>query len=322
MHGNTDKSVAVLTGGVGGARYLTGQISVTPPTKITAVVNIADDVTLHGLHISPDIDTIIYTLAGMADTERGWGLAGDTWHTIDELRTLGVDAWFNLGDRDIGTHLFRTSLLRQGLSLSEVTVRLAKARGLNCNVLPVSNDPVQTKIILASGKEIDFQEYFVRLSHDVAIAGVRFAGVKQARPAPGVLAAINNADLVVIAPSNPVVSIDPILSIPDIFDTLSKRREYTIAISPIISGKALKGPADRMMRELGEDASVTGVASRYRRIAKTLVIDTKDSCLSSAVEKAGMEVIVAPTIMHSTKAAADLVRRVMTASETKNSRTV
>ena len=312
MNTTTDhEPVVVLTGGVGGARYLTGQILVTPPEQVTAVVNIADDVELYGLHISPDIDTVIYTLSGIVDYSRGWGLADDTWYAITELRSLGIDAWFNLGDRDIGTHLFRTSLLSKGSSLSEVTVRLARVRGVSCRVLPVSNDPVRTKITLASGEEISFQEYFVHLSHNVPIAKVRFAGALRAQPVPEVLQAIDNAKVVVIAPSNPVVSIEPILAIPSISEALEGRRERNIAVSPIVAGAALRGPADRIMKELGEEASVKGVARRYRKVAGTLVIDETDSALASAVEATGMRPLVAPTIMHSAKEAAQLAENIM-----------
>ena len=305
--------ITVLAGGVGAARYLAGQLQVTPPTDVTAVVNVADDIELHGLHISPDIDTVIYTLSGAIDPERGWGLADETWNALSELRMLGFDAWFNLGDRDIGTHLFRTTLLREGLSLSEVTARLAAARGLCCRVLPASDERIETRVTLASGEEIGFQEYFVRLRHDVAISGVRFDGVEAARPAPGVREAIAGADVVVIAPSNPVVSIGPVLALDGVAEALAARRERTVAVSPIVAGAALKGPAARMLRELGEEASVVGVARRYRDVAGALVIDEADAELASAVADAGVRPVVAPTIMSSPEAAAELARRTVAA---------
>ena len=305
--------ITVLAGGVGAARYLAGQLQVTPPTDVTAVVNVADDIELHGLHISPDIDTVIYTLSGAIDRDRGWGLADETWNALSELRALGFDAWFNLGDRDIGTHLFRTTLLREGLSLSEVTARLAAARGLCCRVLPASDERIETRVTLASGEEIGFQEYFVRLRHDVAISGVRFDGVEAARPAPGVREAIAGADVVVIAPSNPVVSIGPVLAVDGVAEALAARRERTVAVSPIVAGAALKGPAARMLRELGEEASVVGVARRYRDVASALVIDEADAELASAVADAGVRAVVAPTIMSSPEAAAELARRTVAA---------
>ena len=306
--------ITVLAGGVGAARYLAGQLQVTPAGDVTAVVNVADDVELHGLHVSPDIDTVIYTLSGAIDTGRGWGLADETWNALGELRALGLDAWFNLGDRDIGTHLFRTTLLREGVSLSEVTARLASARGLGCRVLPVSDQRIETRVTLASGSEIGFQEYFVRLAHNVAISGVRFAGVDEAQPAPEVLDAIASADVVVIAPSNPVVSIGPVLAVGGVPETLAARRERNVAVSPIVAGAALKGPAARMLSELGEESSVVGVARRYRDMVGTLVIDEADSGLAAAVADVGMRAVVAPTIMSSPEAAAELARRTMAAA--------
>ncbi len=305
--------ITVIAGGVGAARYLAGQLRVTPAAEVTAVVNVADDVVLHGLHVSPDIDTVIYTLSGAIDAKRGWGLADETWNALNEMRALGLDAWFNLGDRDLGTHLFRTTGLRDGLTLSDVTARLAAARGLGCRVLPVSDQPIETRVQLASGDEIGFQEYFVRLAHGVAISGVRFAGVDEARPAPGVLEAVAAADAVVIAPSNPVVSIGPVLAVGGVTEALAARRERNVAVSPIVAGSALKGPADRMLRELGEEASVVGVARRYRDVAAALVIDEADAELAPAVAAAGVRPVVAPTIMSSPEAAAELARRTVAA---------
>lgn len=306
--------ITVLAGGVGAARYLTGQLLVTPPSEVTAVVNVADDIERHGLHICPDIDTVVYTLSGAIDPKRGWGLADETWNALGELRALGIDAWFNLGDRDIGTHLFRTTLLRQGHTLSEVTARLASAHGLCCRILPVSDQPIETRVTLASGIEVSFQEYFVRLGHNVAISGVRFAGSRDARPAPGVLEAIAGADAVVIAPSNPVVSIGPVLAVDGVVESLAARRERNVAVSPIVAGAALKGPADRMLRELGEESSVVGVARRYRDVVGALVIDEADADLAPAVAGAGVRPVVAPTIMSSAEAAAELARRAVAAA--------
>ena len=305
--------ITVLSGGVGAARYLAGQLLVTPATDVTAVVNVADDVELHGLHISPDIDTVIYTLSGAIDTGRGWGLADETWNALGELRALGLDAWFNLGDRDIGTHLFRTTLLREGRSLSDVTARLASARGVGCRVLPVSDQRIETRVTLASGDEIGFQEYFVRLAHGVAISGLRFAGVDEAQAAPGVLDTVAAADVVVIAPSNPVVSIGPVLAVRGVTEALAARRERNVAVSPIVAGAALKGPADRMLRELGEESSVVGVARRYRDVVAALVIDEADAELAPAVAATGVRPVVAPTVMSSPEAAAELARRTVAA---------
>ena len=320
--------ITVLSGGVGAARYLAGQLIAAPAEEVTAVVNIADDVEMHGLHVSPDIDTVVYTLSGAIDPERGWGLAEETWNALEEMRSYGLDAWFNLGDRDIGTHLFRTTLLRGGRSLSEVTARLASSRGLRCRVLPVSDDRIETRVTLAadaragrgesaavyrSGDEIGFQEYFVRLAHNVAVSAVRFAGVAECRPAPGVLDAIADADAVVVAPSNPIVSIGPVLAVPGVAQALARRRERNVAVSPIVAGSALKGPADRMMRELGHESSAVGVARLYADVVGTLVIDESDADLASAVADAGVRPVVAPTIMSSPEAAAELARRTVAA---------
>ena len=320
--------ITVLSGGTGAARYLAGQLVAAPHEDVTAVVNVADDVEMHGLHVSPDIDTVIYTLSGAIDPVRGWGLAAETWNAMDAVRSYGLDAWFNLGDRDIGTHLFRTTLLRAGVTLSEVTARLASARGLRCRVLPVSDDRVETRVTLAAGveagrgesavvyrrgDEIGFQEYFVRLAHDVAVSAVYFAGAAESLPAPGVLDAVADADVVVVAPSNPIVSIGPVLAVPGVADALAARRERNVAVSPIVAGSALKGPADRMMRELGHESSAVGVARIYAEMVGTLVIDESDEALAPAVASAGVRPVVAPTIMASTEAAAELARRTVAA---------
>lgn len=328
--------ITVLAGGVGAARYLAGQLRVSEPAEVTAVINVADDIELHGLHVSPDIDTVLYTLSGVGDPERGWGLADETWNAMAELRALGGDAWFSLGDRDIGTHLLRTTLLRQGRSLSEATAWLAAARGLRCRLLPVSDDRIETRVTLAapaqaapgspggpaaryrSGDEIGFQEYFVRLAHDVAIASIRFCGVEEARPAPGVTEALRDADTVVVAPSNPVVSIAPVLAVPGVSETLARRRERNVAVSPIVAGAALKGPADRMLRELGEDASVVGVARRYRDVVAALVIDEADAALAGAVAQAGVRPVVASTVMSSPRAADRLAETTVAAARPKH----
>ncbi|MCY4069381.1 MAG: 2-phospho-L-lactate transferase [Acidimicrobiaceae bacterium] len=303
--------ITVISGGVGAARYLTGQLLTTPAREVTAVVNVADDVELHGLRISPDIDTVIYTLSGAVDRGRGWGLADETWHALTGLQELGLDAWFRLGDRDLATHMFRTTLLREGRSLSEVTARLAAARGLECRVLPVSDDPIETRVTLAATRsepqrEVGFQEYFVRLGHKPAVAGVRFAGIDAAEAAPGVLEAINDADAVVIAPSNPVVSIGPVLAVRGVAEALAARRERNVAVSPLVAGATLKGPADRMMRSLGEAPSAVGVARRYRDLVAKLVIDEADAGLAEAVAATGVEPVVAQTVMSSPQAAAAL----------------
>jgi LPPG:FO 2-phospho-L-lactate transferase len=298
--------IAVLAGGVGAARFLSGLVQVVDPADVTAIVNVADDFVLHGLNISPDLDTVVYTLAGQINPETGWGLVDETWRAMEALRSFGHDAWFNLGDRDLGTHLYRTTKLAEGATLSEVTAAIASRWGLTCRIVPVTHHPIGTRVGLVGGTEVDFQEYFVHLGHDVAIESVRFAGAAQARPAPGVLETIEAAEVVVIAPSNPVVSIEPIFAVAGIEEAVQSRRENTVAISPIIAGEALKGPAARMLRELGEESSVVGVARRYRHRAATLVIDEADRDLRADVELAGLRTVIAPTVMSRPGVAASL----------------
>lgn len=304
-------SVAVLCGGVGAARFLRGLIDVVDPASVTAIVNVADDAELHGLHVSPDIDTVVYTLADAIDPDRGWGLAGETWQAMDGLGRYGNPTWFNLGDRDLATHIVRTERLRAGQSLSQVTAHEATSWGLGCRVLPVSDDPVRTMVTVDDGTEIGFQEYFVGRHHDVAVRAVRFDGAGDAEPAPGVLDALSSAGTVVVAPSNPIVSVGPVLSVPGVREAVTARRDRTVAISPIVGGAALKGPADRMLRELGHESSVVGVARLYAPLAGTLVIDTADADLADDVEAEGLACLVTDTVMASPARAAGLAARVL-----------
>lgn len=304
-------SVAVLCGGVGAARFLAGLIAVVPPERCTAVVNVGDDAEMHGLRICPDLDTITYTLGGGVDAERGWGLTGETWAAMTQLEAYGGEAWFRLGDRDLATHLYRTGRLHAGASLAAVTAEIAAAWGLRLRMLPVSEDPVRTRLTLVDGEEIDFQEYFVRRRHAVAVRAVHFAGAAAARPTPGVLEALEHADVLVIAPSNPVVSIGPLLAVPGVADVLARRRAQVVAVSPIIAGRALKGPADRLLSELGGEASVVGVAEHLAAVAGHLVIDEEDAALADAVASRGVACRVAPTVMSSPERAAALARAVI-----------
>jgi LPPG:FO 2-phospho-L-lactate transferase len=307
--------ISVLAGGVGAARFLTGLVRVRPPRTVTAVVNVADDVTLHGLHVSPDLDTVTYTLAGQINPETGWGLAGESWQAMAMVERYGGLSWFRLGDRDLGTHLYRTHRLAGGAALSEVTADIARAWGLELSVLPVTDDRIETRVTLRdSGQEIGFQEYFVQRRHAVAVSAVRFVGADDARPAPGVLEAMLAAEAVVIAPSNPVVSIGPLLAVPGVADAVRSRRGSVVAVSPIVAGAALKGPADRLLTELGHAASVVGVARLYRDIAATLVVDEADADAADAVEAEGIRCVVAPTIMRDPSAAADLARDTLRAA--------
>jgi LPPG:FO 2-phospho-L-lactate transferase len=303
--------ISAIAGGVGAARLLRGMARVVPPEDVTAVVNTGDDLVLHGLHISPDVDTVLYTLAGRNDDERGWGLRQESWRVMEALEQLGGEAWFRLGDLDLATHLYRTERLAAGASLSAVTAELAATLGVGMRILPMSDDAVRTRITLRDGPEVAFQEYFVRLRHDVAVSAVRFDGAPAASPAAGVLESIETAEVVVICPSNPIVSIGPILAVPGVGAALAARREQVVAVSPIVAGAAIKGPADRMLRELGHPSSVVGVSRLYARVAATLVIDEADAAQAGAVEACGLRCVVAPTVMHGAPEAAALARVVL-----------
>ncbi len=298
--------ITALAGGVGAARLLRGLVRVVAPGDITAVVNTGDDTELHGLHISPDLDTVTYTLAGLNDDERGWGLAGETWSVMDSLDRLGGETWFRLGDHDLATHLYRTERLAVGATLSEVTSEITAALGVSVRLVPMSDDPVRTRLTLVEGPEVSFQEYFVARRHAASVQSVRFAGAEAAAPAPGVLAAIADADVVVVCPSNPIVSIGPVLAVPGLADALATRRRDVVAVSPIIAGAALKGPADRLMTELGHEPTVVGVARLYADFVGTLVVDDADSDAAEAVEACGVRCVVAPTVMHTPDHAAAL----------------
>ena len=306
--------IVALAGGVGAARLLRGLVEVVPPEQVTAVVNTGDDTVMHGLHISPDLDTVTYTLAGMINPETGWGLRGETWSAMAELReySAGRLGWFNLGDRDLGTHLYRTSRLAEGASLSEVTGEIARRWGLALRMLPMTDQLVQTRIVVddrsPDGNEVAFQEYFVRARHEVPVRAVRFAGVESARPAPGVVEAMAKAATILICPSNPVVSIGPVLAVPGIADAVRARRRDTVAVSPIIAGRALKGPADRMLAELGHEPSVVGVARMWSPYAATLILDEADRDRAAEVEAAGMRAVTGPTVMTGPEEAAALAR--------------
>ncbi|HET9076279.1 MAG TPA: 2-phospho-L-lactate transferase [Acidimicrobiales bacterium] len=315
--------IVALAGGVGAARMLSGLVSVVPPEDITAVVNTGDDTVMHGLHISPDLDTVTYTLAGMINPETGWGLRGETWSAVGELRELSAGrlGWFSLGDRDLGTHLYRTTRLAEGAPLSAVSAEIADRWKLGLTILPMTDDRVETRLVVDEGgrpgPELAFQEYFVRARHSVPVSSVRLVGADAARPAPGVLDAIGRAGTVVICPSNPVLSIGPVLATgggTGIGAAVRARRESTVAVSPIIAGRALKGPADRILTELGHEPSVVGVARMWAPFASTLVIDEADAGRVPEVEATGMRAVVGPTVMSGPAEAAALARLVLDAA--------
>ena len=321
--------ITVIAGGVGAARMLRALLHVVDASEVTAIVNVGDDLVLHGLHISPDLDTVTYTLADAINPDTGWGLVNESWQSRTMLEQYGGVSWFGLGDRDLGTHLYRTQRLHEGADLATVTAEIIAAWNLGLTVLPATCDSLRTMVtlaaddaagsntpILSAGTEISFQEYFVQRHHSVPISNVRFEGAEDSEPAPRVLDAIESADLIVIAPSNPLVSIAPVLAVPGIRDALVRRRKNVIAVSPIIAGAALKGPADRMLAELGHDASVLGVAALYNEFVSTLVIDTADDSLKSAVESFGLNCIVTETIMSKPGVSESLARTVLSGATT------
>lgn len=331
--------ITVLCGGVGAAKFLKGLLMVSSPADVTSIVNTGDDAIMHGLHVSPDIDTIIYTLSGEVNPETGWGRHSETWEAMDTLRQLerqpGDLAWFNLGDKDIGTHLYRTSRLREGAALSEITAEIAAGYGVEIRVLPMTDSRVATMMRLAGGagaakqeaenagaggagegrgEEISFQEYFVKLRHDVEVAGVRFDGAEAALPAPGVAEAIADAEILVLAPSNPVVSLGPPLAVKGIRSAIVNRiakGRPVVAISPLIAGQALKGPADRLLAEMGGEASSAGIARWYEGLIDALVIDEADAADTAAVEACGVRCVVTQTVMATPEIAGSLAQTVL-----------
>ena len=292
------KSIVALAGGVGAARFLDGLARTVDPARLFIIGNTADDTELHGLHISPDLDTVAYTLAGMSNPKHGWGIAGDTFHCLESLRNLGVDAWFQLGDRDLATHLYRTDRLRHGATLSEVTRELAAAWGVKARIAPMSDDRVRTIVKTRRGP-LDFQTYFVRRRSRDTVLGVEFDGARRAQPAAGILDAIRNGAGVILCPSNPIISIGPILAVPGIRTAIRKTRATVVAISPIVGGRALKGPAARMMKSLGMRVSALGVAELYQDFLDVLILDREDAKLAPKVEALGIRAVVTGAIMTS-----------------------
>jgi LPPG:FO 2-phospho-L-lactate transferase len=288
--------VVALSGGVGGARFLRGLVEVADPADVTVVGNVGDDLEVLGLHVSPDLDSVLYALAGIADEERGWGRADETWNALEEAERLGGEAWFRLGDRDIGLHLVRTEALRRGEPLSSVTARLARALGLEPRILPATDDVLRTWIDTPAAS-FALQEWFVGRRHQDDVDRVRFEGEDLARPAPGVLEALAAAELIVIAPSNPFISVWPILAVSEIRSALERRRVPAVAVSPLIGGRAVKGPADRMLERLAGGTSAGRVAGCYRGLIDVLVIDRADEAGAGSVGRLGVRPVVARTLM-------------------------
>ena len=302
--------IAVLAGGVGGARFVQALTEVVRPSDMTMIANVGDDLEVHGLHVSPDLDTLFYTLAGLGDEERGWGRADETWNARDTIERLGGETWFQLGDRDLGLHLVRTDALRRGEPLSAVTERIARTVGLQLALLPATDDRLRTRIRTPAG-EFEFQEWFVARGHADRVDQVLYDGAAEARPAPGVLEALEAAELIAIAPSNPFVSIGPILAVDEIRAAVERRRERVVAVSPLIGGRAVKGPAEAMFQSLAGGTGAAQVTDCYKGLIGALVIDEADADDAAAVAERGVRPLVTRTLMSEPDARAELVETVL-----------
>ena len=306
--------ITALAGGTGAAKLLRGLARVVDPRELTVVVNTGDDAEIWGLHVSPDLDTVCYTLGGVIDEGKGWGLRDETFHALDQITRFGEPGWFNLGDRDLATHLHRTRLLHAGQSLTAITRRIAQALHVTATVLPMSDQPVRTRILGPDGW-LAFQEYFVREKAQVDVRAVSYAGAPRATPAPGVTDALRGADAVLVCPSNPITSIGPILAVPGIVEALQNTRATVVAVSPIVGGAAVSGPAGRLMASAGLPVSATGVAGAYGGWLDVLVLDEQDRALADDVRTAGATPVPAPTMMTSREAEVTLARHVLGAIE-------
>ncbi len=288
--------IVALAGGVGGAKLAHGLAQCLAPENLTVIVNTADDFEIYGLRVSPDLDTVMYTLAGIANSVTGWGVADDTFVALEMLRTYGEDTWFQIGDKDFATDILRTRMLAAGRTLTEVTHALCTGLGIGPALLPMCDQPVATVIQTADG-ELDFQDYFIRQHHEPTVTGVRYRDIEAARPSQSVLAALAEADAIVLCPSNPIVSIGPILAVPGMRDAILASAAPKVAVSPIVAGSALRGPADRMLESLGHEVSAHGIAKLYADLLEGMVIDEADVALAAPIRTLGMEVLTAPTVM-------------------------
>jgi LPPG:FO 2-phospho-L-lactate transferase len=307
---NQAMKIVALAGGVGASKLLLGMTRVMDARALTIVVNTGDDIVLHGLSISPDLDIVTYTLAGAVNAKTGWGLRGDTFSALEILQKYGQEDWFQLGDRDLATHIHRTALLRSGATLTEATDAIRRGWGVEARILPMSDTPMPTLIRTEIGV-LHFQEYLVKHRAELTVKEIIFDGVQAARPAPGMLEAIASADGIVICPSNPLISIGPILAVPGVREALRQRRERVVAVCPIVGGKSLKGPSDKMMKQLGHEVSALGVARMYRDFVGTLVIDSEDAAQQSEIEALGMQVAVRATTMRTSADKERLARAVL-----------
>lgn len=302
--------ITALAGGVGAARFLTGLVKLVNEKDLSIIVNTGDDIEMFGLHISPDIDIVAYTLAGIVDENKGWGIRGDTFHCLEALRRFNREVWFNLGDKDLATHILRTNLLKKGLRLSEVTAQISRALGLNVAILPMTDDKFETRIITEMGS-VHFQEYLVKRGAKDEVLGVEFLGADNANPAPGVIESIREAKLVIICPSNPIVSIGTILAVKGVRDALRHTDAKRVAISPIIAGAPVKGPADKLLRGLGFQVSAYSVAKLYSDFLDTFILDSADAAEKDKIEKLGVEVKVTNTLMKNLETKIALAKTVL-----------
>jgi LPPG:FO 2-phospho-L-lactate transferase len=304
------KSITALAGGVGASKLLLGLHDVMDPLDLTVIVNTGDDISLHGLRISPDLDIVTYTLAGIVDEAKGWGYRGETFHALKRLAAFGRINWFNLGDRDLATHIHRSAMLAEGKSLSDAAEAIRLALGVKARILPMCDQPVPTMIDTAEG-ELHFQEYLVKRRAEPVVRGIRFDAAEKARPASGVLEAIRDADRILVCPSNPLISIGPILAVPGIREALRARKDSVISVCPIVGGKSLKGPSDKMLAELGHEPSALGVAKLYADFTGTFVIDPADKTQAELIRKLGMKVEVVPTVMKTRTQKRNLARSLL-----------
>jgi LPPG:FO 2-phospho-L-lactate transferase len=304
--------ITVLTGGTGGAKFVDGLRQVVPPEQLTLIVNTGDDLLWWGLYVSPDLDSITYVLAGMLSRERGWGVKGDTFFCLQHMGQLGQPIWFHAGDRDLAVHILRSKLMAEGKTLSEVTAEICDKLGVKARILPMSNSRVETRVGTPIG-ELSFEEYFVQRWYQDPVESVRFAGAADAEPAPGVLEAILSADVVLLAPSNPITSVGPILAVPGVRDALQKTKGRIAAVSPIVGGEAVAGPAGILMTSQGLPVSIAGVAEAYHDFLDVLVVDVRDAQAAEILRQTGVRVHVAKTIMQTSEDKANLASEVLSA---------
>ena len=299
--------VVCLAGGVGAAKFLQGLVRIMPQENVTIIVNTGDDIELYGLHVSPDPDIVMYTLAGIVDEEKGWGMRDDTFNCLDTFQKYGLEIWFKLGDKDLATHIYRTQLLKSGFSLDEVTQKLCKSLGLKVKILPMTNEKIVPQILTDLG-EMHFEEYFVKRGAKDKVLNVIFEGAKSAHPAPGVIESIRDADGILVCPSNPIVSIGPILAVKPIREALKETTAKVVAISPIVGGATIKGPADKLMRGLGLEVSAYSVAFLYRDFLDVFILDKVDNVEKEKIERLGIKAVTTNTIMRSLQGKVELAR--------------